>query len=113
MVTAAAPKTVKSRGHSLYDVSVSGTCDPAWERVRIDLGLFEVAADGTQTTVIARTTIAQAQGTVTDLGAGSEGSCSPGTHTFISRWWVKVKHSRSDPNPYKATVESTATLTCV
>jgi hypothetical protein len=113
VATAATPTTVKVRGHSLSDFSVSATCDPAWQRARVELALFEVAADGTQTTVVARTTIAQVQGTITIFGAGSEENCSPGTHTFISRWWLKVKHSLSDPNPYKATVESRATLTCV
>jgi hypothetical protein len=112
VATAALPKLVKSRGQSLYDISVSGTCDPAWQRTRIESGLYEVAADGTQTTIWERQTIGQTQGTITILGAGAEGPCSAGPHTYISRWWLKVKQSATDPNPFKATVESRGTFTC-
>ena len=47
------------------------------------------------------------------IGGGLQRDCSPGTHTYIARWYLKVKHSLNDPNPYKATVQARATLTCV
>jgi hypothetical protein len=113
MVTPALPKTVMLRGHSLLDISVSGTCDPTWERVRVDVALIEVAPGGIQTVVSPRTEIGLSQEMNPVIGGGLQGDCSPGTHTYIARWYLKVKHSLNDPNPYKATVQARATLTCV
>ncbi len=113
VVTAAVPKTVIFRGHSLLDISVSGTCDPTWERVRVDVALIEVAPGGKQTVVSPRTEIGLSQEMNPVIGGGLQRDCSPGTHTYIARWYLKVKHSLNDPNPYKATVQARATLTCV
>jgi hypothetical protein len=110
VATAGLPSAGKPKGQ--LSIAVSGTCNPAWERLRVDAAVFEVMPDGTQVTVLPRGEVALATGNVTDVGAGLQIACSKGPHDYIGRWWVKVKHSLNDPNPYQAVVESRATITC-
>ena len=113
VATAVAPRARPRTG--TFAISVYGTCVTGWERIAIDMAIIEVLPGGAQVAIVPRGRIAvttDTSGGLVDLGAGAHHPCSPGTHTYIGRWYPKVKHGVSDPNPFKATVQARATITC-
>jgi hypothetical protein len=113
VATAVAPKANPGRG--TFSISVTGTCVPGWERIVIDVAIIDVPVGAPQVAIVPRSTIAITTNTLptqTDMGAGVEYPCSPGRHEYIGRWYPKVKHGVSDPNPFKTTVQARAVVVC-
>lgn len=113
VATAVAPKANPGRG--TFSISLTGTCSVGWERIVIDVAIIDVRPDGQQVAIVPRSTMAivtDTLPTLTDLGAGTEQPCSKGRHEYIGRWYPKVKHGVTDPNPFKTTVQARAVVVC-
>lgn len=113
VATAVTPKANPGRGTVSF--WLAGTCSVGWERIVIDVAVIEVGPGGQQVAVVPRYTMSIVTSTLpalTDLGSGTEQPCSTGRHEYIGRWYPKVKHGVTDPNPFKTTVQARAVVVC-